>query len=128
MPKYLLDTTALIEYMRGRHEVVDFITTLARDGHRLGVCCINIGELYAGLGPSQRTLADQLIDNLETYEVTRHVAKEAGRYRYDSAGRGVTLTMADALIAATAVEETATLITANVRDFPMEGLLVMEHP
>ena len=118
--------------MRGRHDVVDFITSPARDGHRLGVCCINIAELYAGLGPGQRSLGDLLIDSLETYEFTRHVAKEAGRYRYDFARQGVTLTMADALIAATAVDETATLITANVRDFPrdfpMEGLLVLEHP
>ena len=127
MPKYLLDTTALIDYMRGRQDVVDLVTSLARDGHQLGVCCINVAELYAGLRPGQQALADQLIDNLETYEVTQHVAKEAGRYCYDFARHGVTLTIADALIAATAVKETATLVTANARDFPMEGLLVLEH-
>ena len=127
MPKYLLDTTALLDYMRGRQDVVDFITSLARDGPLLGVCCINVAELYAGLGPDQRPLADELIGSLGTYEVTQHVAKEAGRYRYEFARQGVTLTIADTLIAATAVEETATLVTANPRDFPMEGLVVLEH-
>ena len=128
MPKYLLDTTALIDHMRGRRGVVDLITSLAVDGHQLGVCCINVAELYAGLAPGQRTLADQLINNLETFEITQHVAKEAGRYRYEFARQGVTLTIADALIAATAVEETATLVTVNPRDFPMEGLIILEHP
>ena len=94
----------------------------------MGVCCINVAALYAGLGSGQRALAAPLIDNLETYEVTQHVVKEAGRYRHDFARRGGTLTIADALIAATAVKETATLVTANARDFPMEGLLVLEHP
>ncbi|WP_176236548.1 PIN domain-containing protein [Candidatus Hakubella thermalkaliphila] len=44
MTKYLLDTTALIDYLNGRHHVVSLIQSLAREGHTLGLCCINIAE------------------------------------------------------------------------------------
>lgn len=127
MNKYLLDTTALIDHLRGRGEVVGWVTSLARQGHRLGLCCINVAELYAGLSPEEQVRADRLVNSLEFYQVTREVAKQAGRYRYDFGRRGVTLSTADTLIAATAISEGATLITANARDFPMEDVQLVEH-
>ena len=104
------------------------VTTLARQGHRLGVCCINVAELYSGLRQEERARADRLIDNLEFYEVTREVAKQAGRYRFDYSRRGRTISTADTLVAAAAIVGTATLITANTRDFPMEDIQLLEHP
>lgn len=88
MAKYLLDTTILIEHLRGRKEAVDLLTTLARQGHRLGLCCINVAELYSGLSHEERARADRLIDSLDFYDVTQEVAKQAGQYRYDFARRG----------------------------------------
>jgi hypothetical protein len=52
----------------------------------------------------------------------------AGQWRYDFARQGVTLHIADALIAAVAMEEEASLITANLKDFPMSGLQVLPQP
>jgi predicted nucleic acid-binding protein len=49
MAKYLLDTTILIDHLRGRQEAVDLLTALAHQGHRLGLCCVNVAELYSGL-------------------------------------------------------------------------------
>ena len=127
MAKYLLDTTVLIDHLHGRREVIDLVRSLALNGHHLGVCCINIGELYAGLSPTQLSPAEQLVDGLDFYDVSRDVAKQAGHYRYDFARRGTTLTIADALIGATAIAESATLITANVRDFPMDELQLLAY-
>ena len=124
---YLLDTTALIDHLRGRSEVVELVTTLAQQGHRLGVCCINVAEIYAGLRQEERARADRLIDNLEYYEVTREVAKQAGRYRHDFSRRGTTISTADTLVAAAAIAGGATLITANTKDFPMEDVQLLEH-
>ena len=128
MAKYLLDTTILIEHLCGRTEAVDLLTVLARQGHRMGLCCINVAELYSGLSHEERARADRLIDSLDFYDVTREVAKQAGEYRYDFARRGVTLSTADTLVAATAVAESATLITANTKDFPMKEIDLLEHP
>ncbi len=127
MAKYRLDTTILIDHLRGGPEAAELITTLASQGHQLGPCCINVAELYSGLNPGEQARAERLVDSLDFYEITREAAKQAGRFRYDFARRGIPLSSADTLIAATAMEEVATLITANVRDFPMEDLHLLEH-
>lgn len=126
--KYLLDTTVLIDHLRGRQEVVDLVTTLARQGHRLGLCCINVAELYSGLNPEEQARAGRLIDSLDFYEVSLEVAKQAGRHRYDFARQGISLSTADTLVAATAIGEGAILVTANTKDFPMGKLELLEHP
>ena len=126
--KYLLDTTILIDHLRGRQEAVDLLTVLVRQGHRLGLCCVNVAELYSGLRHEERARADRLIGNLDFYDVTREAAKQAGQYRYDFACRGITLSIADTLVAATAVTQSATLVTANTKDFPIEGIELLEHP
>lgn len=128
MAKYLLDTTALIDHLHGRPQVVDLLTSLASEGDQLGVCCINVAELYAGLSRQDQRRADRLVTSLEFFEMGREIAIRAGQFRYDFAGRGVTLTIADALIAATAIQEEAILITANVRDFPMKELRLLQQP
>ena len=128
MAKYILDTTLLIDHLRGRKEAAELVDTLALDGHRIGVCCVSITELYSGLGQDARVEADDLTDAMEYYEVSREIAKEAGRYRYEFARRGTTLATTDTLIAATAIAEGAILITGNTRDFPMEEIELLEQP
>ena len=128
MAKYILDTTLLIDHLRGRKGAAELVDTLALDNHRLGVCCVSIAELYSGLGQDELAVAGDLTDGLEYYEVSREVAKEAGRHRYEYARQGKSLSTADTLVAATAIAEGATLITANTRDFPMEEIRLLEHP
>jgi hypothetical protein len=64
MAKYILDTTLLIDHLRGRTETAELVDTLALDGHRLGVCCVSITELYSGLGQDARVAADDLTGGL----------------------------------------------------------------
>ena len=127
MADYLLDATALIDHLRGRQGIIDLLKTLANPSNRLGVCCITVAELYAGLSQDERAAASRLIDAMEYFDVSREIAKEAGRYRYEFARRGRTLSTTDTIIAATAIAQGATLITANARDFPMEEIELLEH-
>lgn len=128
MPQYLLDTTVIVDYLRGRRSVIELLTSLGQAGHRLGICCVSIAETYAGLHPQDRAKADLLIHGLEVYNISSEAAKIAGGLRYDFARRGVTLHITDALIASVAIEEKATLITANLKDFPMQDLQIMPQP
>jgi len=124
---YLLDTTALLDFLHGRLEVVDMVNSLASQDNHLGVCCVSVAELYAGTDQESRGAADRLIGGMMFYEVSLEAAKEAGRYRYEFARSGTTLSTADTLIAATAIAQGAILITANTRDFPMEEIQLLEH-
>ena len=124
---YLLDATALIDYLRGRQGIIELVRAPDQQGHRLGVCCITVAELYAGLSDEERAGADPLIDAMDNHEVSRELAKESGRFRYKFARKEIALSTTDTLIAATAIAQDATLITANAKDFPMEEIELLEH-
>jgi tRNA(fMet)-specific endonuclease VapC len=128
MSKYLLDTTVLIDHLRGRQPVVELITGLAKAGDELGVCPINVAELYSGLNEKYRVIAEKLINSLEYWEATRETSKIAGSYRYEFARKGVTLTTADALVAAIAIGHGATLVTANAKHYPMAEIVILQQP
>lgn len=104
------------------------VNSLANPANRLGVCCVSVAELYTGTNQERRAAADQLIGVMDFYDVSLAAAKEAGRYRYEFARRGIALSTADTLIAATAIAEDAILITANTKDFPMEEIELLEQP
>ena len=127
MAYFLLDTTALIDYMRRNREIIDLVNGLLRGGHQLGVCAINLAELYTGVGAEDRVDADRLVSQLNYFDITSDVAVEAGRYRYEFARQGITLSTTDAITAAVAMANGAILITANVRDFPMQELQLLQH-
>ena len=104
------------------------VNSLSGQQNRLGVCCVSVAELYAGTDQGSRPAANRLISVLEFYDVSLAAAQEAGRYRYEFARKGIALSTADTLIAATAIDQDATLITANTKDFPMEEIELLEHP
>lgn len=128
MTRYLLDTTVLIDYLNGRPHVVSTIKRLAQEGHILGICCINVTELYAGLLEHEKPAVQKLIENLAYFEVTPEVARKAGEYIYAFARKGVTLSTSDVTIAAVAVANHALLVTANVDHYPMVDVHLMEIP
>ena len=54
MAKYLLDTTAIIDHLKGRKEVTSFLEQLGKQGDIVGCCGINITETYAGMKEHER--------------------------------------------------------------------------
>ena len=128
MSKHILDTSVLIDHLRGRWEAVEFITELARQGHQLGICYVNIAELCSGLSDKERNRANLLIENLDYYQIGWDIARSAGDYRFSFARKGVTLTITDTLVAAVAIAQDATIITANAKDYPMEGNKLLDQP
>jgi predicted nucleic acid-binding protein len=127
LTKYLLDTTILIEHLRGKKPAANFITEAVRHGHKLGICCINVAELYSGLSHEQAAQAEKLTNALDYYEATADSARQAGVYRYEFARRGVSLSVTDTLVAAIAKANDAIVVTANVRDYPMKDIQVQQY-
>jgi len=128
MTTYLLDTTVLVDYFRGRERAKLLLERLVDEGHTLALCGINVAELFAGLPEKQRPLARELIDTLNYLGVPPGVAELAGTVRFEAARQGITIHLPDAIIAAVAMANSAILVTANVRDFPMEELYLLELP
>ena len=68
-------------------------------------------------GEEGKTL--DLLRTLEYFEVTRQVAELAGDYRREYRQKGITLSLADAVIAAVAVFYGLVLLTDNEKHYPM---------
>jgi len=49
MAKYLLDTTVIIDHLRGNKKVDSHLEEIGQRGDIAGCCCINIAETYAGM-------------------------------------------------------------------------------
>ena len=86
---------------------------------------MTVAEFFAGLQPDERPRWDAFVAELTYWATTREMARQAGIYRYEYARRGRTILTADALIAATAAAVGATLVTENVKDFPMSDLRLL---
>ena len=127
MTDHLLDANALIDYFRRIRSTLKLLERLEAQGHRLAVCAVGLAELYSGFSLQQRIAAEPVADRWFYYETTLAIAKEAGRYRYEFARIGTTLSATDSLIAAVAIANDATLITNNLRHFPMPEIRLLPH-
>jgi predicted nucleic acid-binding protein len=119
---YLLDTTIIIDCLRGRKSTVDFLTKIASEGSIVGCCAVNIAEVYAGTRENERQFTKKFLDSLEYYEVTRNMAEQAGEYKRQYAEKGITLALSDVIIAAIAISNNLTLVTDNLKHYPMPEL------
>lgn len=109
MADILVDTDVFIDHLRGARE-------FAPGRHRLHYSVITRAELFAGNTASN--LVSTLLAPFREIPVDRTVAERAGRIRRESGIR-----VADALIAATAIEHELGLATRNRSDFePVRSL------
>lgn len=114
----LLDTSILIDHLRGRQAAVDLLLR-ERTAGEVHASEITRLELLAGMRRSEQAQTLRLLSTLRWHDVDADVAQEAGALgrRWLPSHRG--LDSADLAIAATAVLLDARLLTLNVRHFPM---------
>jgi len=115
----ILDTSILIDHLRGNREAVALIDDQLAGGDQMGASLVTKIELIAGMRSHERRAVRTLVDRLGWVDVTDPIAEDAGalarRYARSHPGIGVV----DFVIAATARELGATLWTHNIRHFPM---------
>lgn len=127
MPGIVLDTTVLIDVLRGR-PAAGRVRALGMQRLPLLTTAVNVEEVVRGLRASEQAAADRLFDALLVLRVGRAEGALAGSWRREHAGRGITLHQADCLVAACAVSAGARLGTGNPKDFPMPELEVEPWP
>lgn len=118
----VLDTTVMIDHLRGVSDAVTAVYRAGREGQVLG-SVVSRTELLRGAHPAELPRIGSMFDAVDWVEVTPDIADVAGalaaRYR-DSHGE---IDVPDHLIAATTILMGAELWTSNVRNFPIfDGL------
>ena len=127
MARLLLDTTVLIDALRGRPAAVR-VAGLRRTGTEPWACAISVEEIWRGLRPGEELPARRLFNGLRLAPLGTSEGMRAGRWHRSFALQGVTLHQADCLVAAAAAGIGAALATANVDDFPMVDIDVQHWP
>ncbi len=127
MGLYLLDSTVLIDFLRGR-PAIERVAALREAGDVPATTAINVDEIVRGLRAGEEPAVRSLVDGLTVLPVGRRVGWRAGEWRREFAARGITLYQADCLVAGAAWAHKAVLVTGNPKDFPMVGVTVEHWP
>ncbi len=120
----LIDTDVIIDYLRGRAVAVAYLESVVEP---MLISLITVAELYSGVRDGQeRTALDTFIAAFTLVAVDESIAVQGGLYRHDY-GKSHGVGLADALIAATAEAQGATLVTLNQKHFPMLASVVVPY-
>lgn len=128
MAAVLLDTTVVIDLLRGRPGAIARLRALRDGGDVAYACAITVEETVRGLRPDEDAHTRRLFSGLRRAPLSDQEGWRAGDWRREFAARGQTLSQADCLVAAAAVSVGGRLATGNPRDFPMDGLSVEHWP
>ncbi|MBM4431523.1 MAG: type II toxin-antitoxin system VapC family toxin [Chloroflexi bacterium] len=126
MTDLLVDTNVLIRCLRGVRETIDLLQRV-RGGGELHVSVLSRLEVLARTWPHEEERTLTFLSSFLTLPLDEHVADSAGRLLFQQARRGLTLTVPDAIIAATAKGHNLTLVTYDRRLSGMvDGLRVLD--
>lgn len=115
----LLDTSVAVDHLRGSQPAVDLLKRLIDEQESVVASEVVRFELLAGVRATELEALEEFFSSLSWVPVEEDVTRTAGSLarQHRRAHRGID--DADYLIAATALLLDATLLTTNVRHFPM---------
>jgi hypothetical protein len=122
----LVDTSVLIDYMRGHRDAVELLQA-ERAVSRLHASEITRLEILARMRAQEEAGTRSLLSTLIWHPVDADVAEEAGALGRRWLPSHHTIDSADLAIAATALRTDSRLLTCNVRHFPMFAGLVSPY-
>jgi predicted nucleic acid-binding protein len=116
----LLDTTVLVDALRGKTEALRYLDGLPEQP---AVSAVTVAELYVGVRPEEEEALEQFLSIFRVFPVDAKAAVQAGYWRRDyGPSHGTSLT--DAMIAATAAVQEVEIATHNVKHFLMVDVTV----
>ena len=121
--KYFIDSDIIIDYLRGVSTTRDFLLELKRKGILI-ISVVNIVEIYSGKSIKnikKKKVIDNFLDEFKIVVLKKNLAKISGKIRME-----YQTPFADAIIAASAIESKAVLVTRNVKHFSkIKGLKLL---
>jgi predicted nucleic acid-binding protein len=120
--RILVDSDILIEVARMRDPAIAARwVTLTESGAAILVTPVSVAELWAGVRPSEHESLTDLLGSLRCVTIDGEVGRKAGDY-LRMFQKSHSLDIADALIAASAFMNKATLWTRNRKHYPMKEM------
>ena len=117
--RLVLDSTFLIDHLRGVEAAVERLARIVGDGDEPLVTEVVVCEVRAGLRAADERYFVALLEPMEFVQPGPESALLAGRWRAEIHAGGRALSLADALIASAAHALGAAVVTRNVRDFSL---------
>ena len=119
MKTYFLDTSVIIDYLRGKEDAINFVNNLKG---KLVSSYICLSELYEGIYRSKNKSAESTILEFfsglsKTYGLNQKIAQEFGSLRKNLKQKGEIIEDLDIMIAATCIVYGLTLVTLNKKHF-----------
>ncbi|MGR3218965.1 MAG: type II toxin-antitoxin system VapC family toxin [Candidatus Anammoxibacter sp.] len=125
MNEFLLDADVIIWFLRGDKLSIDLLKNKCKEGI-LACSAITVLEVEAGMREKERTVTESFLDSLKHIEFTKTIARKSAEYYRKFRAKGVTLELADLIVAATANLHSLTLITYNTEHFPMKDVKLLD--
>jgi predicted nucleic acid-binding protein len=117
--RLLLDTSVLVDHLRGDSRAVNFLLTANERGDKLWGVTVTRMEILSGIPTGKDRQTGRLLDALSWVDVTTDLADRAAELARRYRGTHPDVAMVDCLVAAAAESLPADLITRNVKRFPM---------
>ena len=121
----LIDTDVLIDHLRKEKQALRFLAAELEKNSLIFVSVISRVEILAGIRKGEDAIVNSLFEILTPVNVDISIADRAGEYlrKYS---RSHSMGIGDALIAATSKEMSLTLITRNVKHYPMKDITIIK--
>ena len=121
---YLLDNNVLTQIFKGNQTVTNFVANLD-----FGICAtVYIEAVQGSISNRQKRQIKKVLDNVPLLLITPEISRRAIKL-IDDYSNSYGLLLADALIAASALENNLILITYNIDDFKfIQGLNFQKPP
>ena len=117
--RVVLDTSVLVDFLRGDARAVSLLHDHAEAGDELWGVVITRAELLAGMRSNERTGTMALLDSIEWLEVDVELADRAGDLARDHRRSYPGVELPDFVVAAGTELIGGALLTLNVKHFPM---------
>jgi predicted nucleic acid-binding protein len=117
----LMDTDIAIDFLRQREYALKLLETWAGEG-LLAISTLTHLEIYHGMKAGEEMATNAFLDGLVSVAVDVPIARRAGTMLGELRSKGKTIGIADAIIAATALQFGAPLLTNNIEHYPFPNL------
>jgi len=123
-PEFLLDTNVVLEAFWGKKPIASKVKAWIENG-KIAVSTITIAEILSKASKEETEKLKLLTSRFGSLPIDEPTAEIAGGYRKQFLRKKKKAYLLDCLIAATAKLYNLKLVTANIKDYPMKDIEIV---